>query len=326
MRNLLKTFVMAMAICMIPVGTANAAKVPKISRKSVNICIGDSAKLKIKNTKKSAKWKSGNKKVVSVSKKGKVTAKKSGSTKVIARIGKKKYKCKVTVKKQKLNEKSIELFVGENKKLKASGISKRADINWVSTNNDVATVYDGEVVAEGEGTTTVKAVIPDVFGKTLKCKVTIKRNGTTESNNDNTAADSTPNNNTQTPIEDTNTGKEQGENEEKPNNSPIKIFPQISSSGTDSSSSSNGSSATVITNTNAISIVEKEIIYYSETKSYDISMSGTTDIGTITWSSSNKKVLKVDKNGKAYGLCPGTATLKATTSKGLSDSINRNNI
>ena len=152
-----------------------AARTPKLSKKSISICIGDSAKLQMKNTKKSVTWKSKNKKIVSVNKKGKIKAKKSGSTKVIAKVGKKNYKCKVTVKKQKLNKTSMNLFVGENKKLKASGVSKKADINWVSTNNEVATVYNGEVVAVGEGKATIKAVIPEVFGKTLKCKVTVKK-------------------------------------------------------------------------------------------------------------------------------------------------------
>lgn len=72
MKQLFKTFVLLLLVCMIPAGTANATKAPKISRKSVNICIGDSAKLQVKNTKKSVTWKSNNKKVVSVTKKGKL--------------------------------------------------------------------------------------------------------------------------------------------------------------------------------------------------------------------------------------------------------------
>ena len=62
-----------------------SAKEPKLSKKSISLCIGDSAKLQMKNAKKSATWKSKNKKIVSVNKKGKIKAKKSGSTKVIAK-------------------------------------------------------------------------------------------------------------------------------------------------------------------------------------------------------------------------------------------------
>lgn len=303
-----------------------AAKTPKLSKKSVSICIGDSAKLQMKNTKKSATWKSKNKKIVTVNKKGKIKAKKSGSTKVIAKVEKKNYKCEVTVKKQKLNQTSINLLVGENKKLKASGVSKRADINWVSTNNEVATVYNGEVVAVGEGKATIKAVIPEVFGKTLKCKVTVKENENDTPDTNDSVDNTNPGNNTQKPIDNTNSGNKPEQNEENKNNSSTTVPPHISISG-GNGSSNNGSGSgsggtTVVTNTNAISIVEKEIIEYGSTRYYDISMSGSTDIGKVTWSSSNEKILKVDQNGKAYGVCPGTATIKATTTKGLAAAIN----
>ncbi len=303
-----------------------AAKAPKLSKKSISLCIGDSAKLQMKNAKKSATWKSKNKKIVSVNKKGKIKAKKSGSTKVIAKVEKKNYKCKVTVKKQKLNQTSMNLLVGENKKLKASGVSKRADINWVSTNNEVATVYNGEVVAVGEGKATIKAVIPEVFGKTLKCKVTVKENENDTPDTNDSVENTNPGNNTQKPIDNTNSGNKPEQNEENKNNSSSTIPPHISISG-GNGSSNNGSGSgsggtTVVTNTNTISIVEKEIIEYGSTRYYDISMSGSTDIGKVTWSSSDEKILKVDQNGKAYGLCPGTATIKAATTKGLAAAIN----
>lgn len=321
---------MALAVSMMLPAPMQAAKVLKLSKKSVSLCIGDSTKMQMKNTKKSVTWKSNNKKIAAVTQKGKIKAKKSGSTKIVAKIGKKKYKCKVTVKKQKLNKTSIDLLVGENAKLKASGISKKANINWVSTNNEVATVYDGKVVATGEGTATIKAVIPEVFGKTLKCKVTVTvtENEKNEPGTDNSVENNTPNNNMQEPI-DNNAEKDQNKEENKNNSSStntpyISISSGGSSSGTNSSSNSSGSgsSTTVVTNTNAISITEKEVISFGSTKTYDISISGNTDIGTVTWSSSNEKILTVDQNGKAYGVCPGTATLKVTTSKGLTASIN----
>lgn len=317
---------MALVVSMVMQTPIQAAKAPKLSKKSISLCIGDSAKLQMKNAKKSATWKSKNKKIVSVNKKGKIKAKKSGSTKVIVKVGKKNYKCKVTVKKQKLNQTSMNLLVGENKKLKASGVSKRADINWVSTDNDVATVYNGEVVAVGEGKATIKAVIPEVFGKTLKCKVTVKENENDTPNTNDSVENTNPGNNTQKPIDNTNSGNKPEQNEENKNNSSSTAPPHISISGGNGSSnngSGNGSGGTtVVTNTNAISIVEKEIIEYGSTRYYDISMSGSTDIGKVTWSSSNEKILKVDQNGKAYGVCPGTATIKATTTKGLAAAIN----
>lgn len=40
----------------------------------------------------------------------------------------------------------------------------------------------------------------------------------------------------------------------------------------------------------------------------------TSDINKITWKSSNKKIVKVSKNGKLLGIAPGTATVSAKLS------------
>ncbi len=82
-----------------------AAKKPRLSSKSITLKVGQSKTLKVKKKVKKAKisWKSKNKKIAVVSKKGKVTAKKVGTTKVVCKVkkGKKKFTltCKVTVKK-----------------------------------------------------------------------------------------------------------------------------------------------------------------------------------------------------------------------------------
>ena len=80
-------------------------KAPKLSTKKVSISVGQTKTIKLKNGKK-AVWsiKSG-KKVVSLSKKKKtsvvVKGKKAGSAVVLAKVGKKKLTCKVTVKAKK---------------------------------------------------------------------------------------------------------------------------------------------------------------------------------------------------------------------------------
>lgn len=53
--------------------------------------------LSLKNTKKKPKWKSKNKKIATVSKKGVITAVRVGKTTVYAKVGKKKYNCKVEI-------------------------------------------------------------------------------------------------------------------------------------------------------------------------------------------------------------------------------------
>ncbi len=83
--------------------TAEAAKKPKLNKKSVSVQVGKSVKLKVKNITKKVKvtWKSKNNQVAVVSSKGKITGKEAGSTKIICMIkkGKKKIqlKCKVKV-------------------------------------------------------------------------------------------------------------------------------------------------------------------------------------------------------------------------------------
>ena len=105
---LVLTFTMAAA--MVP-QSAQAAKKIKLEKKTVTVTVGKTVKLKLKNNKKKVKWTviSGKKNVI-LSKKGKASAtikgKKAGKAKVQAKIGKKKYVCKVTVKNPKKDQSS----------------------------------------------------------------------------------------------------------------------------------------------------------------------------------------------------------------------------
>lgn len=82
---------------------AQAATV-KISQKTLTLEVGKSKTLKVSGTGKKVTWTSSKKSVAVVSTKGKVTAKKEGSTVITATVNKKKYTCKVTVKKAKVQE------------------------------------------------------------------------------------------------------------------------------------------------------------------------------------------------------------------------------
>jgi endo-1,4-beta-xylanase len=73
----------------------------KLNKKKVTLYVGKSVRLKVKGTKKKAKWKSSSKKVATVSSKGTVKAKKKGKAKITAKVGKKKLVCRVTVKNKK---------------------------------------------------------------------------------------------------------------------------------------------------------------------------------------------------------------------------------
>lgn len=73
----------------------------KLNKKKLVLTVGKKAKLKVKGTKKKVKWSSSKKKIATVTKKGVVKAKKKGTAKIVAKIGKKKYTCKVIVKAKK---------------------------------------------------------------------------------------------------------------------------------------------------------------------------------------------------------------------------------
>jgi len=151
---------------------AEAATKAAISKTKVTMYVGTSYTLKMVGAKGKVKWSTGSKKVAKVSSKGKVTAKKAGSTTIKAKVGKKTYKCKVSVKKvPKLSKTSTSIYVGKSTTLKLSG-TKIGATTWSTSNKKIATVNNsGKVVGVKKGTAYIYAKIG---GKTLKCKVTVK--------------------------------------------------------------------------------------------------------------------------------------------------------
>ncbi len=81
----------------------------KLSKSTIKIKAGQSKQLKLKKGKRvlrGVKWKSSNKKVATVSAKGRVAAKKTGKARITAKYKKKTYKCNVTVTSVKKNNNS----------------------------------------------------------------------------------------------------------------------------------------------------------------------------------------------------------------------------
>lgn len=77
--------------------TVSAASKTALNYKKKTLTKGRTLKLKVKGTKKKVKWSSSKKKVASVNAKGKVTAKSKGKAVITAKVGAKKYRCKITV-------------------------------------------------------------------------------------------------------------------------------------------------------------------------------------------------------------------------------------
>lgn len=72
----------------------------RLNKKTAYMTKGSTLKLKVKGTKKKAKWKSSNKSVVTVSKKGRLKAKDYGTAVITAKVKGKKLTCKVTVERK----------------------------------------------------------------------------------------------------------------------------------------------------------------------------------------------------------------------------------
>ncbi len=100
------TLVAALVLSQLCPVSADAAKKVSLNRKKVTLYIGKSFQLKVRGTKKKVQWKTSNKKIATVSRKGKVKAKKKGTAKITAKVAGKKLVCKVTVKKGKSPDKT----------------------------------------------------------------------------------------------------------------------------------------------------------------------------------------------------------------------------
>lgn len=146
----------------------------KLNKTSVTLTIGSTTKLKVKNTTKKVKWSSNKRSVAEVDSDGEVYANKAGMAKITAKVGKKKYTCKVKVLRQYISNDTMILNVGESQDLKILGISRNDAITWGSDDEDIAIVSEnGEVTALKSGETNIYAMLNGGVGETYECKVIV---------------------------------------------------------------------------------------------------------------------------------------------------------
>ena len=196
-----QTFAWVLALMMIfsvfPATQVNAATKPKLSKTKITMTVGQSKKLKVKGiSKKRAKrikWKSSKKKVVTVTKTGKLKARKAGKAVITAKIGKRKLKCKVVVKRKRKKARKKKESNSSSKKMwlsktsvtlqAGSGVdlvlhNAKNVVKWSSSNNKVAWADRatsssknlGTIQAVSKGTAVITA---KVDGKTFKCHVKV---------------------------------------------------------------------------------------------------------------------------------------------------------
>lgn len=100
---------------------------PKLSNTRLSVYTKTSKQLKLKGTSRKVTWSSSAPSVVSVNKKGKITARRTGKATITAKVNGVKYKCKVTVKAR--SKKSSGQFSG-----KSSGQASSSGVNgyvWI---------------------------------------------------------------------------------------------------------------------------------------------------------------------------------------------------
>jgi len=122
---------------------AEAAGKVKLSQKKATINVGDKLELTVEGTTKKVKWSSSDPSVASV-KKGKVTGKKAGKAEITAKVGKKKYTCKVTVKSViKVDNTKVTLEENQSTKVKVTYTADGKIECKVSNANVVSCEWEG---------------------------------------------------------------------------------------------------------------------------------------------------------------------------------------
>lgn len=107
----------------VPSSMVYAKSTVRLNKKSTTIQVGKTVQLKVNGTKKKVSWSSSNKKIATVTNKGKVKGIKAGKATITAKVEKKKLSCKVVVKtvKYKKNIASIKRYIVKNGDKNSSG-------------------------------------------------------------------------------------------------------------------------------------------------------------------------------------------------------------
>ena len=185
---------LALTVTSVNIPTNASAASVKLNKKKATLYVSGAktkktTTLKVTGTKKKVTFTSNKKSVATVNSKGKVTAKKAGKATITAKVGKKSYKCTVTVKKKytpvtslSVSPKTVSLKVGKTKTIKATvKPSKPTEkgVTYKSSKTSVATVSSkGKITAKKAGkatiTVTTKGATKTKSNKKATVAVTVK--------------------------------------------------------------------------------------------------------------------------------------------------------
>ena len=261
-RNLIILLVMCLLILGLLKTPLHAQNKPiKLNLTKKTLIVGKTCKLKVIGTTKKAKWSSSKKSIATVSKRGKVTAKKPGKCVIKAKVNGKVLRCYITVKRKPkltLMQDQITLNVGETKvcKLKAINVnsvkanwSSCVSFKWGAWNNNNIVAFKIKGVSAGSGKVTIWS------SKNSSVKTTLK----------------------------------------------VTVIQPVTSI--------------------VLSTYDTDLGVGSVTDiTADVSPYNASD-KSLTWSSSNTSVARVDGSGRVTGVGSGTATITATARNGKKGTI-----
>lgn len=158
--------------------TVEAASKVKLNKTKATVYVGKSTQLKVTGTKKKVTWKSSNKKIATVTSKGKVTAKKKGTATITATVSGKKYTCKVTVKNTGKPDIEVKSLTNANSIVRTIKLKiKNNDSRVIYVDNYIC-VYDFLYGYSGKGYSAYLSTLPSQGvplpfggGANKKCKI-----------------------------------------------------------------------------------------------------------------------------------------------------------
>lgn len=278
------------------------AKGRKINKKKATITAGQTVRLSVSNAKPgSVKWKSSKSRVASVDKNGVVKGKKPGKAIITGSIGKKKYKCRITVKAVKVKKIKISgsktVKVGSMISLSATVSPKNATnkkVTWKSGSKKVATVdKNGKVRGLKEGKTKITATAKDGSKISKSIVVQVVKDDDSSNDSDNTEDDDS----TSKSDAAENSAAKQTETPqtEDPNTIPVTAL------------SVSGDSSVIVGQTLQLKVI--------------VTPSNATNKG-VTWTSLNGSA-SVDSSGKVTALKEGVAVILVVTKDGTNISAGK---